>query len=418
MKRILMQIMLSLLIIFQTIGIAYTEVKDKSGADLLLRYGFITGINGDAMVNKIITRAQVAVIMAELHGDKETAANFPLPSGFSDVPEGIWYTPYIAYGKVYGYLGGYPDGTFKPNEPVNAQEFAAFMMNAMGYSGEYHYDQVIQFAQNKNVIVRAKGTIFLRGDAFEALWDVVNQPAKGSNITIGMALGKLDRAYTDSEINLGDEENPVEAHTLEKYDETVFKVVPSGKYTVEIQFNEIVTDYERISFILKEYMLEVPVDLITRTTWNDSKTVATLTTYWPLEVANYEVVINDARGDQPIVVGTYKLRVEKEKIGKIELDSKVITMIDDYTGTINYKAYNQYGDDVTAMPLGKTLYITVSTSKSTPEVDYSKGLIVIQHGSADSEGVSLKDLPKVTILIGEPMSGFVFSTELVTPAFD
>ena len=410
-KRNILIVMTFLLIQFNSV--AYMDNKEMTGADLLMKYGFITGIAGNAMVNKILTRAQVAVIMAELHGDKETAAHFPLPSGFSDVPDGLWYTPYISYGKVYGYLGGYPDGTFKPNDPVNAQEFAAFMMNAMGYNGDYYYDQVIQFSKNKNVSVIAEGSIFLRGDAFEAMWDVVNQPAKGSNITIGMALGKLDHVYTD-QLGTGTatESDPVEA--INDTNQAV-KVVVSGRHSVDVQFGEIIKDYERVSLVLREYMITTPVELVPKTTWNTSKTVATLTTFMPLEIANYDIVINDARGESPIVLGTYKFRVEKEKISKIELDSNLIKMIDDYSGTISYRAYNQYDDDVTDTELGKTLVFTVSTNASIPEVDYSKGLITIRHASENESGASLKDLSRIVFSIAEPLSGFIYNTVLVVP---
>lgn len=401
-------LILAMLLLLQFNNVTYMESNEETGADLLMKYGFITGIDGDAMLDKIITRAQVAVLMAELHGDKETAANFPLPSEFSDVPDGMWYTPYITYGKIYGYLGGYPDGTFKPNEPVDAQEFAAFMMNAMGYNGDYHYDQVIQFAKSKNVSVVKKLYIFLRRDAFEAMWDVVNQPAKGSNITIGMALGKLDRAYTDNNAV----ENPVEA-TGQADIET--KVEASGRYSVDVQFDEIITDYERVSLVLREYMFTTPVELVTKTAWNGSKTVATITTYVPLEIANFDVVVNDARGDHPVVLGIYKFSVEKEKIGKIEIESNLITMIDDYTGTIAYKAYNQYGDDVTNTPLGETLFFNVTTNVPKPEVDFSKGIITIRHGSATGGTASLKALSKMGLLIAQPTSGFIYNTVLVVP---
>ena len=87
------------------------------------------------MPTKALTRAEVAVIMTELGGVKEIASKYSGPIGFSDVESNLWYSPYIAYAKANNLLSGYPDGTFRPNSEVTSREFAAFLMNAMGYKG-------------------------------------------------------------------------------------------------------------------------------------------------------------------------------------------------------------------------------------------------------------------------------------------
>lgn len=401
MKMKIWLLCLILMMMLQTSGVTYASLNSETGADLLMKYGFITGIAGNAMVNKTLTRAQVAVILSELKGDKETAMNFALPSGFEDVPSGLWYTPYIAYGHFYGYLGGYPDGSFKPDAAVNAQEFAAFMMNAMDYNGDYDYKDVIAFAESKNVFVKTKGTEFLRGDAFEALWDVVNQPTKGSINAIGVELGKLKG------------ENIVLDENASEVENEAFKVMVKDTRTIEIDFSEIVTDTDRTSIQLRFYLSGVPVDLYSTTSWNGSKTLATLTTIIPFELGDYDVIVNDASEGAPIAIGPMKFSVEEERINKIELDSILITLSDDYTGTITYKAYNQYDEDVTNTTLGQSLLFSCSTDTPTPTVDFENGIITIQHGSEDS--AALKDLPQVVLLIAEVKSGFRYNVNLKLP---
>lgn len=58
-------------------------------------------------------------------------------SAFRDVSAGYW-----AYGAIMdmayrGIINGYPDGTFRPDQPVTRQEFAAIMVRALGFNMIY-----------------------------------------------------------------------------------------------------------------------------------------------------------------------------------------------------------------------------------------------------------------------------------------
>ncbi len=46
------------------------------------------------------------------------------PLSFADVPTSYWAYPFIAALSAQGIIGGFPDGTFKPNQPVTRAEFA------------------------------------------------------------------------------------------------------------------------------------------------------------------------------------------------------------------------------------------------------------------------------------------------------
>ncbi len=49
---------------------------------------------------------------------------------FPDVDGDQWYADYIATAKVLGVVSGYPDGTFKPADNVNKVEFVKMLLNA------------------------------------------------------------------------------------------------------------------------------------------------------------------------------------------------------------------------------------------------------------------------------------------------
>lgn len=45
-----------------------------------------------------------------------------------------WYAPYVCYAKSEGWVDGYPDGTFKPEDEVNKVEAIKMLVNSQGYS--------------------------------------------------------------------------------------------------------------------------------------------------------------------------------------------------------------------------------------------------------------------------------------------
>lgn len=53
------------------------------------------------------------------------------PVAFKDVPTGYWAKPYIEALASQNIIAGFPDGTFKPNEPVTRAQFATIVTKAL-----------------------------------------------------------------------------------------------------------------------------------------------------------------------------------------------------------------------------------------------------------------------------------------------
>jgi parallel beta-helix repeat protein len=53
------------------------------------------------------------------------------PVAFKDVPTGYWAKPYIEALASQNFIAGFPDGTFKPNEPVTRAQFATIVTKAL-----------------------------------------------------------------------------------------------------------------------------------------------------------------------------------------------------------------------------------------------------------------------------------------------
>ena len=71
-----------------------------------------------------ITRAEVATIFYRLLTDDARDYYYSTDSGFSDVKPGDWYNTAVSTMVQAGILNGYSDGTFKPNASITRAEFA------------------------------------------------------------------------------------------------------------------------------------------------------------------------------------------------------------------------------------------------------------------------------------------------------
>ncbi|MCL2843818.1 MAG: isopeptide-forming domain-containing fimbrial protein [Oscillospiraceae bacterium] len=83
--------------------------------ETLYNAGITNGTPGDQFrPHDPITRQELAVMAARFDGMRSTSAR----QVFSDVERGHWATPYIHAAAEVGWVIGYPDGTFRPGEPI------------------------------------------------------------------------------------------------------------------------------------------------------------------------------------------------------------------------------------------------------------------------------------------------------------
>lgn len=91
-------------------------------------FNYVIGYpDGSVQPNGNITRAEVATIFYRLLTDEARAKYTTTDNSFSDVKAGEWYTKAIATLENANIIGGYPDGTFKPNAPITRAEMATII---------------------------------------------------------------------------------------------------------------------------------------------------------------------------------------------------------------------------------------------------------------------------------------------------
>lgn len=89
-------------------------------------FSYIVGYeDGTVMPQKQITRAEVATIFYRLLKEDVRDENTTNVSDFSDVKSSDWYGTTVATLADMGIVKGYEDGTFRPNAPITRAEFAA-----------------------------------------------------------------------------------------------------------------------------------------------------------------------------------------------------------------------------------------------------------------------------------------------------
>ena len=115
--------------------------------------GFVCGYeDGTFKPDQIITRAEYVKIVNnffgyELENDKEC--------GFEDISSGDWFYPYVNEAVERGYIKGYEDGTFRPEEPIRRQEATVILSRILGIDDEEypenHIDGLAQYSDGKEI---------------------------------------------------------------------------------------------------------------------------------------------------------------------------------------------------------------------------------------------------------------------------
>ena len=88
-------------------------------------YQYLIGYpDGNFGPNRGMTRAEAATMFTRLLRERPIKGQ-RYYSGLSDIHAGDWYANTVGYAVQRGIVSGYPDGSFKPNKPITRAEFAA-----------------------------------------------------------------------------------------------------------------------------------------------------------------------------------------------------------------------------------------------------------------------------------------------------
>ena len=133
------------------ITVHFTDVAADAwyakAVNTLASLGIVDGIGDNHYApERAITRAEFTVIamrFAELDTSGENI--------FSDVTADAWYYDYVVGSIQYGWINGYEDGTFRPNNTITRSEVTAIVNRMLGRSADKvfvdrHADELTQFS--------------------------------------------------------------------------------------------------------------------------------------------------------------------------------------------------------------------------------------------------------------------------------
>lgn len=235
MKRIISLLMVLLLL---STGAAFGAVipTDVPGSTFegaittLVEKGIVTGdVDGKFYPDSKLTRAQACIMVVKAMNPKESeikgTVTQPVDSGFSDMNGYGWAEGYIAYAVKKGVVNGYPDGTFKPANPVTMNEITAMVVRAAGFK-----DSQLTGTWPGKYTDKANELGFYQDIVTIQLYPL--EVSKGLTAKIIFnALGKIEAANPPEELN-GGGETPSNVPTL------------AGKTFATGSFNSTMTEFD------------------------------------------------------------------------------------------------------------------------------------------------------------------------------
>lgn len=141
MKKVL-SLVLAFAMILGSFGFVFAsqfpDVEDgqyySEPVNVLSGLGVIGGFpDGTFKPEKEVTRAEMATMVVNALGMTVTGQS---DTKYSDVPKSHWASGFINYATSVGFVAGYPNGTFKPDDPVTYDQALTMIVAAEGYKAE------------------------------------------------------------------------------------------------------------------------------------------------------------------------------------------------------------------------------------------------------------------------------------------
>ncbi|WBW50248.1 S-layer homology domain-containing protein [Peptoniphilus equinus] len=140
---------------------ALEKIKDAAG---YLRVPYMQGYwDKTFKPESPMTRGEVAQVLSTIYLKKAPSGHY---STFKDVKQTDWYADAVGFMEEKGFMGGYYDGTFKPDAAITRAEFAAVLYKFYGEPYGHmstHYDDVKESHWAKDAIDFVAGEGYMTG---------------------------------------------------------------------------------------------------------------------------------------------------------------------------------------------------------------------------------------------------------------
>ena len=206
-KRILSLLLAAVVLLGSTpAAFAASEVSDSVIEQVVRAAGIMVGdASGNMNLDKTVTRAEYAKMLVAASTYKDKVSGVSNSSPFKDVPYTHWAAGYIKTAVAQGWLTGYLDGSYKPDNTVTLEEAATGALKLLGYttedfSGSYPYGQLALYESLglDTKVTASQGTAMTRRNMMYLFYNLLNAETRDGQVyaqTLGYTLndnGEID----------------------------------------------------------------------------------------------------------------------------------------------------------------------------------------------------------------------------------
>ena len=144
--------------------------------------------NGNMNLTQGVTRAQLAKMMIAASTYKDTISQTASSSPFKDVSYKYWGASYIKTAVTAGWIMGYTDGTYRPDDGVKLEEAVSSILKMLGYTtsdfaGAFPDAQLATYAALglNSGISKTKGQCLTRQDTMYLFYNLMTTKTKSAS---------------------------------------------------------------------------------------------------------------------------------------------------------------------------------------------------------------------------------------------
>ena len=208
LKKRILSLLLAAVVLLGSAPAAFaaSEVSDSVIEQVVRAAGIMVGdASGNMNLDKTVTRAEYAKMLVAASTYKDKVSGVSNSSPFSDVPYTHWAAGYIKTAVAQGWLTGYLDGSYKPDNTVTLEEAATGALKLLGYttedfSGSYPYGQLALYESLglDTKVTASQGTAMTRRNMMYLFYNLLNAETRDGQVyaqTLGYTLndnGEVD----------------------------------------------------------------------------------------------------------------------------------------------------------------------------------------------------------------------------------
>lgn len=204
-----------------------------------------------------LTRYEAAVYAARLMGAEKTIkenSEIYRKTNFTDVPEYMWYAPYIGYCTSKGIISGVGNNMFKPNDYVTEKAFLIILLGSLGYKSgiDFNWNTVFMTSYSAGLVKQISyigktqdNTNFTRRDAVEILYNALSTKLRGTDYTT------IDMLIESGVVDI---KTAIDAGLIDSdvYDIKIDEIVPLNSQMLLLRFNKIIAEINEANIKIYE----------------------------------------------------------------------------------------------------------------------------------------------------------------------